>query len=153
MWKDESLTVPNKAARRLFHPTAEQDKGTSGFDQDSKWRVWDETFSRQLEPEEYPLAYLIKTQEPYKSRKVGIYDPDTGRKIFLDCLGEAIRDEHTGEFLAGVLTCRDITSFSETINEIKEQDDQRFELICDSMPQMMWTTTPDGLHDWFSQKW
>jgi hypothetical protein len=42
---------------------------------------------------------------------------------------------------------------TEQISEIKEKDDQRFQLICDSMPQMIWTTTPDGLHDWFSQRW
>ena len=68
--------------------------------------VWDETFTTQLDPSEYPISVLVKTQTPFQSRRIGMYDPETGRKIVFDCLGEALRDEHTGEFLAGVLTCK-----------------------------------------------
>jgi PAS domain-containing protein len=153
MWKDESLTIPNKAARRLFHPTADLSQVKDGFDLVTKWHVWDETFTTRLDPSEYPLLVLIRTQTPFSSRKIGLYDPETSRKLTYDCLGEAIRDTTTGEFLAGIVTCRDITSMTEQINEIKEKDEQRFQMICDSMPQMIWTTTPDGLHDWFSQRW
>lgn len=153
MWKDESLTIPNKAARRLFHPAADLTKVKDGFDLVSKWHVWDETFTQRLDPSEYPISVLVRTQTPFESRKIGIYDPETDRKIVFDCLGEALRDEDTGEFLAGILTCRDITSMTNQMNEIREKDEQRFELICDSMPQMIWTTTPEGMHDWFSQRW
>ncbi|KAE8448519.1 hypothetical protein EG329_009400 [Mollisiaceae sp. DMI_Dod_QoI] len=153
MWKDESLTIPNKAARELFHPAADLSNVKDGFDLVTKWHVWDETFTTQLNPSDYPITVLVKTQTPFSSRKIGIYDPTSGRKMVFDCLGEAIRDDHTGEFLAGIVTCRDITSMAEEINDIKEKDDARFQLICDSMPQMIWTTTPEGLHDWFSQRW
>jgi hypothetical protein len=153
MWKDESLTIPNRAARRLFHPQADLTHVKDGFDLVTKWHVWDETFTTRLDPSEYPISVLIKTQVPFSSRKIGIYDPETDRKLTFDCLGEAIRDPATGEFLAGIVTCRDITSMTEQINEIKEKDEQRFQMICDSMPQMIWTTTPEGLHDWFSQRW
>ena len=153
MWKDESLAIPNRAARRLFHPTADLNQVKDGFDLLSKWHVWDETFTTRLDPSEYPISVLIRTQSPFSNRKIGIYDPDTDRKIVFDCLGEAVTDEQTGEFLAGIVTCRDITSMTQQINEIREKDEQRFQLICDSMPQMIWTTSPEGMHDWFSQRW
>lgn len=153
MWKDESLTVPNRAARRLLHPAADLTKVRDGFDLLTRWDVWDDTFSRRLDPSEYPISVLVKTQTAFSSRRIGMYDPDTNEKLVMDCLGEAIRDEDTGEFLAGVLTCRDITRMANEITEIKEKDEQRFKLICESMPQMMWTTTPDGMHDWFSERW
>jgi PAS domain-containing protein len=153
MWKDESLTIPNKAARRLFHPSADLTKVKDRFDLVSKWHIWDEAFTKRLDPSEYPISVLIRTQTPFESRKIGIWDSETDRKLVMDCLGEAIRDERTGEFLAGIITCRDITSMTEQMNEIKEKDEQRFKLICDSMPQMIWTTTPEGMHDWFSQRW
>ncbi|KAG4443611.1 hypothetical protein IFR05_000888 [Cadophora sp. M221] len=152
MWKDESLTIPNKAARRLFHPTADLSNVKDGFDLVTKWHIWDETFTTRMDPSDYPISVLIKTKTPFSSRKIGLYDPDTNRKLVFDCLGEAIRDEN-GEFLAGVVTCRDITTMTEVITEIKAKDEQRFQLICESMPQMMWTTTPEGLHDWFSTRW
>jgi PAS domain-containing protein len=153
MWKDESLTIPNRAARRLFHPSADLNNVKDGFDMVSKWHVWDETFTTRLDPSEYPISVLAKTQVPFSSKKIGLYDPDTHEKIIFDVLGEAITDDTTGEFLAGVVTCRDITVMTEQINAIKEKEEQRFQLICDSMPQMIWTTTPDGLHDWFSHRW
>ncbi|TVY81195.1 Two-component system protein A [Lachnellula suecica] len=157
MWKDQSLTVPNRAARQLFHPDVDLQDVKDGFDLVSKWAVWDETFTTKLDPSEYPLSILIRTQTPFSSFKIGMYDPETRRKIIFDVLGEAFLDEDTGDFLAGIVTCRDITGqteqVNEQINEIKEKDDERFQLICDSMPQMIWTTTPDGRHDWFSQRW
>ena len=81
------------------------------------------------------MLFRSRTQTPFSSRKIGIFDPETDRKVVFDCLGEAIRDANTGEFLAGMVTCRDITEMTEQINEIKEKDEQRFQLICDSMPQ------------------
>ena len=153
MWKDKSLTIPNSAARRLFQPSADLSNAGDGSDLVSTWHVWDETFTTRLDPSDYPLSVLIKTQTPFTSRKIGILDPETDRKIVYDCLGEAVQDEQTGEFLAGIVTFRDITAMTEQINEIRDKDEQRFQLICDSMPQMIWTTTPDGLHDWFSQRW
>jgi PAS domain S-box-containing protein len=71
----------------------------------------------------------------------------------LDCSGEVIKDPNTGEFLAGVVTCHDVTKMTNKLAEQVEKDEQRFELICDSMPQMIWTTTPEGMHDWFSERW
>ena len=99
MWKDESLTIPNKAARRLFHSSADLTHVKDGFDMVSNWHLWDETFTARLDPSEYPISVLIRTQTPFSSRKIGIYDSETDRKIVLDCLGEAIRDDATGEFL------------------------------------------------------
>ncbi|OWP04389.1 hypothetical protein B2J93_7932 [Marssonina coronariae] len=152
MWKDESLSIPNRAARQLFSPTADLSSVKDGFDLVTKWELYDETCTVKLDPSEYPISVLVKTQTPFASRKFGMLDPATNRKLVFDALGEAIVDEH-GEFLAGVVICRDITSLTETITEIKAKDEQRFSMIVDSMPQMIWTTTPDGLHDWFSQRW
>jgi PAS domain-containing protein len=153
MWKDQSMSFPNKAVRRLLHPAADVIDLTGGFDLLSQWHAWDETFTDRLEPSEYPISVLLRTQTGFSSRKMGFIHPETGRKLVLDCLGEAIRDKDTGEFLAGMVTCRDITSMTEQIQELKEKDEQRFQLICDSMPQMIWTTTADGTHDWFSGRW
>lgn len=152
MWKDESIVIPNKAARRLFrHQDMSQVKDAT--DVVAAWDAWDETFTTKLEPHELPISVLIRTQTPFSSRKIGMLSPETGKRIVYDCLGEGIYDPESGEFLAGILTCRDITTFTQTINEIREKDEQRFQLICDSMPQLLWTTTPDGMHDWFSQRW
>jgi PAS domain S-box-containing protein len=152
MWKDGSVSVPNKAARRLFYKGARIDSSVDGFDLIENWQLWEEDFSRQLEVSEYPITKLIKTETPFTSIRVGMYDEE-GNKVIYDILGEAIRDDTTGEFLAGVVTGRDVTMISKEIDEIKERDEERFKLICDTMPQFVWTASPDGYHDFFNTRW
>ncbi|KND91308.1 Hybrid signal transduction histidine kinase J [Tolypocladium ophioglossoides CBS 100239] len=151
VWKDGSVNFPNKAARLLL--TKDADLGAvDGFDLLKHWRMWTEDFSRELDLSEHPISILLRTESPFASIRVGMVDRD-GNKIVYDVLGEAIRDDATGEFLAGVVTGRDVTTMTEEITQIKERDDERFKLICDTMPQLVWTATPDGLHDFFNTRW
>lgn len=150
MWKDESLAIPNKAARRLFQNPDLSDV-RDGHDMLSKYCLYNEDFTKKLDFWEYPISVLVRGQAPVRM-KIGLYHPEHGGKVDLDCSGEAIIDEN-GEFLGGILTCKDITSVNEEITEIKESNEQRFQLICDSLPQMLWTTNPEGMHEWFSQRW
>ncbi|GJN70498.1 hypothetical protein PLIIFM63780_002910 [Purpureocillium lilacinum] len=152
MWKDGSVTFPNKAARMLLPIDADLDMTNDGFELIRLWQLWTDDFSRQLDVAEYPMSILLKTESPFTSIRVGMYDRE-GNRIVYDVLGEAIRDDATGEFLAGVVTGRDVTVMTEEIEQIKERDDERFKLICDTMPQLVWTATPDGLHDFFNTRW
>lgn len=152
MWKDGSVTFPNRAARDLFSKNADLDSPMDGFDLLPAWAVWNEDFSRQLDPSEYPISVLLQTQTPFTGRRIGMCDKN-GHKLVFDVEGAAIRDDNTGEFIAGVVTCRDVTKITEEINRIKAADEERFRLICDTMPQLVWTTTPEGLHDFFNSRW
>lgn len=116
-----------------------------GFESLTRWKVYNEDFSEVLEPQDYPIAHLIRTQKPFQSRKVGMYDPDDGRRIIFDVRGEALEDEN-GEFVAGIVTCLDISALTKKMRDQVEQDEQRFELICDTSPQMIWTTSKYFLH-------
>ena len=33
------------------------------------------------------------------------------------------------------------------------ESNARFEILCDAMPQMVWSTLPDGFHDYFNARW
>jgi hypothetical protein len=136
MWKDESLTIPNTAARRLFHQKDDSSIIEDGHDLITRWRIWDEDFKNELDPSEHPISVLVHTQQPFSSRKIGMYDP-SGKKLIFDVLGEAIVDEQSGDFLAGITTYRDITAMTVKLAEQIEMDKQRFQTICDSMPQMV----------------
>ncbi|ODA76155.1 hypothetical protein RJ55_08438 [Drechmeria coniospora] len=152
VWKDGSVTFPNKAAKLLLSVDADLDSLTDGFELIKHWHLWTEDFSRQLDVSEYPISILLRTERPFASIRVGMYDRD-GNKVVFDALGEAIRDNTTGQFLAGVITGRDVTTITEEITLIKERDDERFKLICDTMPQLVWTATPEGVHDFFNTRW
>lgn len=151
MWHDESLAIPNKAAAYLMHQTND----TSSDDtQDllSKFKVYTEDFKRQLAPEEFPIVQLCRTQKPFDRWRVGLIHPTLGRRQY-DISGKAIVDQKNGEFQAGIVTLKDVTDYTDMIKAQDEENDQQFQLICECMPQMLWTTDPSGNHDWFSRRW
>lgn len=152
MWKDRTASFPNKAARKLFHGPMQQAASKDESNLLSNWHLWKEDFSEVLPLDQHPMAILIRDEVPFSGLRIGMYSDD-GKKRVLDVLGEAIRDDVTGEFLAGVVTGRDVTEMTEEITQIKERDDERFRLICDTMPQLVWTTNAEGLHDFFNAGW
>jgi PAS domain S-box-containing protein len=152
MWKDGSAPVANRAARDLFRDTSGMDD-TDGIDLLSKWDVWNEDFTRKYDEAEFPMSLLLREQKPFASMRVGMLNKITNSRVIFDVLGELITDDETGEFVAGVITCRDVTRMAQEITQFKELDSERFKLICDTMPQMVWTTTPDGSHDFYNTRW
>jgi hypothetical protein len=136
MWKDGSVAFPNAAARRLMEKDATLDKPFDGLDVLTNWIIYTDDFSRELEPSEYPMAILLSTQTPFSDMRIGVIDRD-GNKIRYNVLAEAICDDETGEFLAGVISCRDVTVMAKEIDLIKARDIERFKLICDTMPQLV----------------
>ena len=124
----------------------------SAYDVLSRFRLYTEDFKRELTPEEYPIVRLCRTQKPFSKWKVGILDGN-GRCLSFDVSGEGIHDEKTGEFLAGIVVLKDVTEYTDIIKTQTQENDEQFELICDTMPQLLWTTSPTGHHDWFSRRW
>lgn len=150
MWKDESLGIPNKAASKLMHQITDP-MSEDAYDLLSRFKVYTEDFQRELKVEEHPIIKLCRTQVSFTKCKIGLVDSNSKRRHY-DVSGEVIFDEKTGEFLFGIVTLQDVTEYTDIIKTQSEENDQQFQLICDTMPQMLWTTTPEGLHDWFSRQ-
>ncbi|RYP79313.1 hypothetical protein DL770_006718 [Monosporascus sp. CRB-9-2] len=152
MWKDGSAPVLNRAARELFRDANGTDD-LYGFDILKEWEVWDDTFTRKYDPWEVPIAVLLREQKPFSGMRIGVRYRKTDSRVVFDVLGEVITDQETGEVVAGVITCRDVTHIAQEITEIKEADDERFKLMCDTMPQMVWTANAQGIHDFYNNRW
>ena len=151
MWKDESLAIPNKAASKLMQQMGDAIPEDT-YDSLPRYKVYTEDFQRELAIEEQPIIRLCRTEAPFIKSKIGLIDSDSKRRHY-DVTGEGIFDDKTGEFLFGIVTLQDVTEYTDIIKTQNEENDQQFQLICDTMPQMLWTTTPEGLHDWFSRRW
>lgn len=151
MWKDQSLAFPNKAAAHLMHENVNPDTDDK---QDilERFKVYSQNFDRQLLPEEYPIAELCRSEKPFTGWKVGIIDSEM-KRLNYDVSGEGVFDEKTGEFLAGIVVLKDVTEYTSELAAKDEQNDQQFQLICETMPQLLWTTTATGRNDWFSRRW
>ncbi|CAN8101426.1 unnamed protein product [Discula destructiva] len=151
MWRDCTVAYPNAACRRIMR----QDPSYSSNERVDilrNWIVYSEDFSRVLEPQEYPIAVLLDTKNPYSGMRIGTILQD-GTRVVYDVLGEVICDDETGEFLAGVVTCRDITKMAREIDQMKVRDLERFKMICDIIPQLVWSTDKDGSLEFFNTRW
>ncbi|KPI36171.1 Two-component system protein A [Cyphellophora attinorum] len=123
-----------------------------GYDFMSRFSPWTADFSRPLAEEENPTVTLCRTQQPFTRWQIGLINEKTGKKSTYDVDGHPVFDEK-GEFFAGLVVFKDVTEYTEKIATTVAENEQQFALICDMMPQMMWTTRPDGYHDYFSQRW
>ena len=135
MWKDQRLAFPNKAAMRILHRYTDSSTDESP-DTLSRFKCWTGDFTRELAEDEYPLVQLCRTQQPFKSFKMGIKDPVRGATIY-DCSGDCYYDEKTGEFLAGMIALKDVTEYTSALKEQTEESEQQFELICHTTPNMV----------------
>ena len=151
MWRDESLVFPNKSLMGLIYKPTDA-ISDDAYDLLSRFKVYTQDFERLLSPEEYPIVELCRTRTPFKGWRIGLIDQNQKRYVF-DISGECVCDEKSGEFLAGLVMMKDVTAYTDMIKTQSEENEQQFQLICDTMPQMLWTATSSGLHDWFSKRW
>ncbi|KAF2831375.1 putative histidine kinase HHK6p [Ophiobolus disseminans] len=152
MWKDEGFGIPNKALLRLMPKDGTYAPG----DQRSflsQFRIWTEDFQRELKMDEFPIMELCRTRQRLEKKRIGMRQPVTGIRLIFEVQGEPVLHEETNEFLGGIVIFKDITEYTKKIAEKVEENEKQFEYIANFMPVMVWTTTPDGLHDWFSQRW
>ena len=152
LWRDESAVFPNQAARRLLAVDANATSQDS-HDFMSRFKPYTADFERELEDEENPILNLCRKQKPFSTWKIGLIEPKTGKRRTFDVNGKPVFEEKTGEFLVGLVAFKDVTEYTEKLATQSEENEQQFQLICDTMPQMLWTTKPDGYHDYFSQRW
>lgn len=152
MWKDESVVFPNPAARRMLAVVADPTTEAS-YDFLSRFRAYTADFARELTQDEYPTTSLCRNQKAFTNWKIGLIEPRSGKRTNYDVSGMPVRDEKTGEFFAGLVAFKDVTEYTEKLATQNEENEQQFQLICNSMPQLLWTTRPDGFHDYFSQRW
>jgi PAS domain S-box-containing protein len=152
MWKDESVVFPNPAARRMLAVIADPTTEDS-YDFISRFKAHTPDFERVLLQDEYPMTALCKDQKGFSNWKIGMIEGRSGKRRNYDVSGKPVFDDTTGEFFAGLIAFKDVTEYTEKLASQSAENEQQFQLICDSMPQMLWTTRPDGYHDYFSKRW
>ncbi|RMZ79452.1 hypothetical protein DV738_g3402, partial [Chaetothyriales sp. CBS 135597] len=152
MWKDESVVFPNPAARQLLDVCADATSDDC-YDFMSRFNPWAADFSRQLEDNDNPIISLCRTQKPFTNWHIGLINEQTGKRSRYDVSGHPVFDEKTGDFFAGLIAFKDVTEYIDMLATQTAENEQQFSIVCDIMPQMIWTATPDGYYDYFSQRW
>ncbi|KAA8566066.1 hypothetical protein EYC84_008670 [Monilinia fructicola] len=150
---DEGFYLPNRKTRDILGDAMGGKNGCDGTTFRNALQIWDETYSHQLSPDEYPGTVLIRTQQPFTNYRCGFILPTTGDRMTTLMTGECLYDETTGAFLGAICWCQEIQEFEEYLIEKQQNQLRSHETICDLMPHLVWTTTPDGHSDWYSRRW
>jgi len=99
------------------------------------------------------LDRVYRSGEPHVGRgtAVRLQGGDAPRELFLDFVYQPIRGaggEVEGIFVQG----GDVTDRESALAALRESE-ARFRTIANLLPHMLWSTRPDGHHDWYNQRW
>jgi hypothetical protein len=149
---DEKFYLANKKTREFLGDVMGGADGCDGVSLKSRLEVWDEHFTRRLDQSEVPGVRLVREKTPFVNYRCGFIHAMTGVRIAMNVSGECLYDDDTGDFVGGVCWCRDIQEYSDFLNDRQQQRLKSHETICNLMPHLVWTTTPDGYCDWYSER-
>jgi len=149
---DEKFYLTNKKTREILGDVMGGAEGCHGLSLRSRLEIWDEHFTRRLAPREFPGTRLVRARTPFTDYRCGFIHAATGDKIVMNVSGECLYDDDTSEFMGGICWCRDLQEYSDFLSEQQERRLESHETICNVMPHMVWTTTPDGMCDWYSER-
>lgn len=151
-WHDFSVSVPNRAIMNLA-PIGLDSKDVSAEEFLAEWEIFDESFTRRLPVDEYPIVRIIRERQKLPPGcRIGLKDPRDGKPKVYDITGDVVRDDED-EVCGAVIILKDVTEYFDRIEKQKKLTASQFETVCNLIPPLVWTTTPDGWHDWFSQRW
>ncbi|TFV96541.1 PAS domain S-box protein [Oxalobacteraceae bacterium OM1] len=120
-----------------------------------EWKGWwadqSERHGRRIAPHEWGLSRALRGEDVQNDiveiEPFGM--PGTRRTILLRA--SPVRNAD-GDIVSGVVAQMDISErvFSEAA---LRESEAKFRTITDAMPQMVWSTRPDGYHDFYNQRW
>lgn len=145
------LTIVNAENRRIWgeHPMSNE------VGEYAEWKGWwadrSSKHGQAIQPEEWGLARAL-------SGESGVNDvveiepfgmPGVKRTILLRAT--PIRSDG-GVITSAVVAQTDITDRVQSEAALRESE-AKFRTIADAMPQMVWSTLPDGYHDYYNEQW
>jgi PAS domain S-box-containing protein len=100
------------------------------------------------------LDRVYRTGEPYVARRAPVLIADgvsPPRRRFLDFVYQPVTDQAGA--IAGIFAeGSDVTDHVEAEDALRAAD-ERHQAVVDSIEQMIWSTRPDGFHDFYNQRW
>lgn len=139
---DGNMTYFNRRHYNYFGVDQLEDEGWAWKEQNIHHP---DDFSRTIEA----WTEALKTKKPYQieyrlKRHDGDYRWHLGR-------AEPVLDEN-GNVILWIGTNTDISDLRSSQEQLIESE-AKFRTITDAMPQMVWSTLPDGHHDYFNKRW
>ncbi|MET0857741.1 MAG: PAS domain-containing protein [Telluria sp.] len=149
---DGRLVRVNRANRQLWGDALPLSEGIDAY---ADWKGWwadgSSRHGERLAPHEWALARVLRGEEaPNDVVEIEPFDaPGERRTIVLSAA--AVRDAD-GRIAGGVVAQMDVTAREEAERALRASE-AKFRTITNAMPHMVFSTLPDGKHDYFNQQW
>lgn len=149
--KSGRLTVVNQANRDIWGDLPLSESVDRYVEYRGWWADGSERHGKPLAPHEWGLARaLLKGETAHDLIEIEPFDAPGTRKTIL-LYAQPVRG--TDQIVKGAVVAQmDITGQVKAEQALRESE-ARFRTITDAMPQMVWSTRPDGFHDYFNQRW
>jgi len=118
-------------------------------------QLWDYGWRQFLHPEDAERALTLRqhslaTGEPFENEhRLG--NGQTGTYRWFLARAMPVRDE-AGQIVRWVGTCTDIEEQKRAEQQLKESE-KNWRVLAESVPQLVWTTQPDGSATYLNQQW
>jgi PAS domain S-box-containing protein len=157
--KDGKMVMANAENKRIWGALGELDAAANTNAEEgeasTEWIGWwadgSARHGQRLDPREWAMARSQTGAEPahdiVEIAPVGA--PDQRRTILMQAtpIHDAINN-----VVGSVVSQVDITDQIRTQAALRESE-AKFRTIANAMPQMVWSTLPDGFHDYYNQQW
>lgn len=117
----------------------------------SEFHIWDEHFTRRLEPYEIPIIRVVRERERYCKQRIGLFNPVSGARKTLEVRGYCLNDDKTGEFIGGIAYGTEAEDYEVWLDRQRNQVDHR--TICNTLPHLVTTTNQAGEAEFHSTRW
>ncbi|MFC0679850.1 PAS domain S-box protein [Lysobacter korlensis] len=145
------LEVVNAAIRKMWgnHPDA------TDVSEYHRWKAWwadgSERDGQPVGPDEWPITRVLRGEEEVSA--IIEIEPfgRPGERRTAQVHARPVRT-HDGALVGAVVAEMDITDQVRMQARLRESE-IRFRTITDVMPQIAWSTRPDGQHDYYNRRW
>lgn len=104
---------------------------------------------KPIKPENMGLARALRGEQNIVGQSI-IERPDTSR-VWITANTTQIR-ESDNTLIGAVSAFQDITQRKTTEDALRDSE-ENYRFLAETVPQIVWTTRPDGYHDYFNRRW
>ncbi|MFC0679504.1 PAS domain-containing protein [Lysobacter korlensis] len=146
-----AVVLTNAAVRRNWGDVPSADS----VDEYGQWKAWwadgSERHGQRIQTHEWPMARLLQGEQVADTMiEFEPFDRPGQRRLAQLQSRPVLASD--GTLIGGVVAEMDITDQVRTQAQLRESE-ARFRTITDAMPQMVWSTLPDGHHDYYNHQW
>lgn len=145
---DETFCFPNWSGSTEVEPVWLKN---GRYDFLEWYSLWDTDFRVAKPLTDWPVVHLNIERKRFSSYRLGLRVD--GKDLVIEASGDPLFDKDTGEYIGCVVWVRTLGEREEVKLADMKADLSDYQMICERLPHVLWTMTPEGDVDYFTSNW